>query len=112
MWPSPSEDKVGTPIKVISEFNGWPACAPDLRRGFCSRWARKVTAAVLMRLARHSHISTTMAYYVSLSADEIGADLWATHEKEESRQEGNISGNIGQEPRKKEGLETSPKSLF
>ena len=28
LWPSPSGDEVGTPIKVISELNGWPACAP------------------------------------------------------------------------------------
>ena len=35
--------------------------------------------AVLQRLTRHAHISTTMAYYISLSADEIGADLWASH---------------------------------
>jgi hypothetical protein len=27
VWPSPSEDKVGTPIEVISELHGWPACA-------------------------------------------------------------------------------------
>ncbi len=28
VWPSPSGDKVGTPIEVISELDGWPACAP------------------------------------------------------------------------------------
>ena len=28
MWPSPSSHRVGTPIEVISELNGWPACAP------------------------------------------------------------------------------------
>ena len=26
--PSPCQDKVGTPKEVISELNGWPACAP------------------------------------------------------------------------------------
>jgi hypothetical protein len=31
-----------------------------------------VLPAVLQRLARHAHISTTMGYYVALSADEIG----------------------------------------
>src|SRR6516165_6171817 len=28
MLPSPSPYGVGTPVKVISELNGWPACAP------------------------------------------------------------------------------------
>ena len=28
MWPSPTGDKVGTPMKVISELNSWPACTP------------------------------------------------------------------------------------
>ena len=28
MLPSPSPYGVGTPIRVISELNGWPACAP------------------------------------------------------------------------------------
>ena len=62
--------RVRKPVKLF-------AGAHDLRRAFCSRWARKVMPAVLQRLARHAHISTTMGYYVSLSADEIGADLWA-----------------------------------
>ena len=84
------------------------AGAHDFRRAFCTRWARKVMPAVLQRLARHSHISTTMAYYVSLSADEIGSELWANH----AATVGNTSGNTTQEPRKEKGLETSPKSLF
>ena len=63
---------VRTPSKAF-------AGAHDLRRAFCSRWAMKVKTPVLQRLARHAHISTTMSYYVSLNADEIGADLWANH---------------------------------
>jgi integrase len=61
--------------KTVKLFAG----AHDLRRGFCSRWARKVMPAVLQRLARHANIATTMSFYVSLSADDIGADLWADH---------------------------------
>ncbi len=53
-----------------------------------------------------------MAYYVLLLADEMGADLSATHEKEEKGQEGNKVGNTAQGLRKEKGLETSPKSLF
>ena len=55
------------------------ASAHDLRRSFGSRWARKVMPAVLQRLMRHSHISTTMSFYVALDADSIAADLWAEH---------------------------------
>ena len=35
--------------------------------------------AVLQRLARHAHISTTMSFYVTLDADDVAADLWANH---------------------------------
>ncbi|MBN1588141.1 MAG: hypothetical protein JW888_01360, partial [Pirellulales bacterium] len=33
----------------------------------------------LQRLARHSHVATTMTYYVALGADDVAADLWANH---------------------------------
>ena len=71
--------------KPVKLFAG----AHDLRRAFCSRWARKVMPAVLQRLARHANIATTMSYYVNLTADEIAADLWADH----GATQGNISGN-------------------
>jgi hypothetical protein len=53
--------------------------------------------AVLQRLARHGHISTTMSYYVSLTADEMGADLWADHRAANAPAQGNISGNMAPE---------------
>jgi hypothetical protein len=56
--------KVKKPVKLF-------AGARDLRRAFCSRWARKVMPAILRRLARHAHISTTMSFYVCLRADEM-----------------------------------------
>ncbi len=76
--------RIRKPVKLF-------AGAHDLRRAFCSRWARKVMPATLQRLARHAHISTTMNYYVSVSADEIAADLWANHRAES---QGNIPGNM------------------
>jgi hypothetical protein len=79
--------------KTVKLFAG----GHDLRRAFCSRWARKVMRAALQRLARRAHISTTMSFYVSLSADEIGADLWASHGASIDSPEGNISGNTAQE---------------
>ena len=78
--------------KTIKLFAG----AHDLRRAFCSRWARKVTPAILQRLARHAHISTTMSFYVCLTADKMAGDLWANHGTlADKPKEGNISGNIG-----------------
>ena len=61
--------------------------------------------AVLQRLARHAHISTTMSYYVCLTADEIGADLWAAHKQ------GNISGNSGPKAAKNDAAPNGRKSL-
>jgi integrase len=86
-----SEKQVTVGGKRVKQTVKLFAGAHDLRRAFCSRWARKVMPAVLQRLARHAHISTTMSYYVCLSADEIGSELW---EKHTGLQQGNILGNI------------------
>jgi integrase len=92
----------GKPVKKTVKLF---ATAHDWRRGFCTRWSRKVMPAVLQRLARHAHISTTMSYYVSSTADEIGADLWAAWGKGGSDQaQGNISGNIA--PKTTQGVGT------
>jgi len=60
------------------------ASAHDLRRSFGTRWAKRVMPAVLKRLMRHADIQTTMQYYVNLGADEVAADLWATHRKNDN----------------------------
>jgi len=75
--------------KEVAKF----ASAHDLRRAFCTRWAKRVMPATLQRLARHSHISTTMTYYVDATAGDIAADLW--------REFGNTSGN-NEAPRPRE----------
>mgnify|MGYP000901427501 CR=1 FL=1 len=98
----PSKEKGKVAMRPVKMFAG----AHDLRRAFCTRWARKVMPAVLQRLARHAHISTTMGYYVSMTADEIGADLWRDY-----WQQGNISGNIAPQGAESEGRETYPKLL-
>ena len=92
------------------------AGAHDLRRGFCSRWAKRVMPAVLQRLARHSHVTTTMSYYVNLGADDIAADLWANHAPDGNtaspgNTSGNTSGNTRQKTGSESGLETCPKPL-
>jgi len=71
---------VRTPIKLF-------ATAHDLRRAFCTRWAKRVMPPVLQKLARHANISTTMGYYVTMTAAEVADDLWAKHGS------GNTSGN-------------------
>jgi hypothetical protein len=78
--------------RPVKQFAG----AHDLRRAFCTRWAMKVKTPVLQRLARHAHISTTMGYYVHLTADEIGDDLWAAQRESCNPPEiGNTSCNTG-----------------
>lgn len=46
--------------------------AHDLRRTFGTKWAMHVKPAVLQRMMRHRTIATSMKYYVSLDADEMG----------------------------------------
>ena len=57
---------------VVNKADGKFATARDLRRSFGTRWTKRVRSAVLQKLMRHKEISTTMAYYVDLDADEIG----------------------------------------
>jgi integrase len=95
--------------KTVKMFAG----AHDLRRSFCSRWARKVMPAILQRLARHANVSTTMSFYVCLSADEIGADLWVGHAAtiDNILAIGNTSSNTALDWSEMKGLENGPKSL-
>jgi integrase len=79
------------------------ASAHDLRRAFCTRWAKRVMPATLQRLARHSHISTTLNYYVAATAGDIAADLW--------REFGNTSGNNQAPAAPKESQPNCCKSL-
>lgn len=89
---------------VTNKADGKYAGLHDLRRGFCTRWSRKVMPAVLQRLARHRNISTTMSYYVSMDAADLAEELWATHKQPAGNTAngnnpvaGNTSGNNGQE---------------
>ena len=51
------------------------ASAHDLRRSFGSRWALKVQPFVLKTLMRHSSITTTERYYVSIDSDRVSEAL-------------------------------------
>jgi len=48
----------------------------DLRRSFGSRWATKVQPFVLKTLMRHSSITTTERYYVSIRSDSVADALY------------------------------------
>jgi integrase len=63
----------------------------SLRRGFGSKWARRVSPSILKRLMRHSSIATTEGYYVTLNADEVTRELCAEFGQKVAA--GNISGN-------------------
>jgi integrase len=72
--------KIGRKAGVVTnKAEGKYAGLHDLRRAFCTRWAKRVMPAVLRRLARHASITTTLAYYVDLDAAEVADELWAKH---------------------------------
>jgi integrase len=72
---------------VVNKLDGKFASAHDLRRSFATRWAARVKPATLQLMMRHADIKTTLDYYVDQDADEVAAELWASHEK------GNRIGN-------------------
>ena len=84
---------------VTSKADGKFAGCHDLRRGFGTRWARKVMQAVLRRLMRHASIGTTMAYYVDLDAADVARELEAQfgEKKADTAAPSNTCGNSGPE---------------
>jgi integrase len=82
---------------VTNKADGKYAGCHDLRRGFGTRWARKVMPAVLRRLMRHSSIDTTMSYYVDLDAADVARELQAQFggKAAETAAPSNTSGNSG-----------------
>ena len=76
--------KVGTRTKrnkktgkatTVSVFAG----CHSYRRGFGSKWARRVSSSVLKRLMRHASIATTEGYYVNLDASDVADELWTKY---------------------------------
>lgn len=57
------------------------ASAHDLRRSFGTRWASLVMPATLQQMMRHTHIATTMRYYVTRNAQTTGDDIRAAMER-------------------------------
>lgn len=52
------------------------ASAHDLRRTFGTRWALRVRPLTLQKMMRHADLKTTLKYYIGLSNEDVGADLW------------------------------------
>lgn len=67
---------IGEAAGVIVNREGKNATAHDLRRAFGTRWAQKVTPAVLQVLMRHADIKTTLQYYVEIDTAELSEKLW------------------------------------
>ena len=86
--------RTGTTRLVEKEVTKY-ASAHDLRRSFCSRWAKRVTTAVLMQLARHRSTTTTMRYYVHFKSDEMAADLWAQHRQGAGQERDGLGTTLG-----------------
>lgn len=51
--------------------------AQDLRRSFCFRWSMRVLPQVLMTLARHRSVTTTLTYYAQADAETTAEAVWA-----------------------------------
>lgn len=68
--------RIGEAAKIKVNDAGKFASAHDFRRSFGTRWARLVKPLTLQRLMRHSAIETTLRYYVGLSSDDAGADMY------------------------------------
>jgi integrase len=55
------------------------ASTHDLRRSFGTRWAPRVQPAVLQKMMRHKHISTTMEFYVEIDANDLADVINKAH---------------------------------
>jgi integrase len=75
---------IGRTAGVVTEPGDDPkhATAHDLRRTFGTRWALKVRPMTLQRMMRHKDLSTTLRFYVGLSVEDLGAELWAPGRKD------------------------------
>ena len=76
VFPLPmTANHAGRIISKIAKTANVKATAHDFRRSFGTRWSRQVMPAILQKLMRHADIKTTMEFYVSHDADDIGEQL-------------------------------------
>jgi len=81
--PIRSADAVGRRISAAGKLagivtkDGRHATAHDLRRSFASRWAPRLSPAVLREIMRHADIKTTLSYYALESAERTANEVWS-----------------------------------
>lgn len=68
-------DLLSHKISEAAKKAGVDGGAHDIRRSFATRMAKEVNPYTLQRLCRHSSITTTMRFYVSLRTADIAAQL-------------------------------------
>jgi integrase len=64
------------------------ASAHDLRRAWCTLWASRVPAPVLLEMARHDNMTTTMKFYRGRNAEASARQAWdayRAHGKDDER---------------------------
>jgi len=62
--------------RVFTNSNGKPAGLHNYRWAWITRLAKRLSLAVVQKLARHSSPVTTATFYIDLQTDEMGALLW------------------------------------
>ncbi|QGJ70603.1 Site-specific integrase [Planctomycetales bacterium 10988] len=60
---------------IVNPKTEGPAGCQSFRRAFATRWASRVRPPVLQKLMRHESISTTLAYYAQLDAEDIHQEI-------------------------------------
>lgn len=81
-----STRRVDSASGTIAEFfraAGVGGSGHDVRRAFCTRWARRLSAQALKELARHSSLETTLRYYVNGTG--LKDHLWAAEGKNDGK---------------------------
>lgn len=79
---------------VVNKEQNKFASAHDLRRAFGTRWASRITPALLQQIMRHASIETTLKYYVEQNADALAAELWLHDEAPKRERERIMNSNI------------------
>lgn len=74
-WLSRTIAQLGRDSGIVVNDQGKTVTAHDLRRSFATRWASRVSPAVLQKLTRHADVSTVMDYYVSLDLCDLARQI-------------------------------------
>jgi len=84
----------GRIVKLAFAAAGAVGSAHALRREFCREWAGKLSAADLMKLARHSSINTTLKFYLDQQTDGLAMRLAMTETAKRQEQPGSLAESL------------------